>query len=269
MSGSAAKFTGSIPEKYDTYLGAFLFEHYAAHLAGKLSLSPESRVLEIACGTGILTRQLLKVLPTKGTLVATDLNPGMLDYARGKVGPDPRLEWKQADAMKLPFADASFDVVAIQFGIMFFPDKVAALKEAKRVLKPGGTLAFNVWGSLEDNLSAKIVHELGMRKFPADPPKFFLVPFGYYDLERIKADLNAAGFTDFRSEDVPHVVTTPSAKHAAIGLVEGCPMVVALQERGMTDPAPFTEEAAKLLAEAFGEAPMRTSIKAIWIGARS
>ncbi len=269
MAGSDAKFTGSIPEKYDTYLGEFLFEHYAAHLAGKLAFSPETRVLEIACGTGILTRRLLKALPARGTLVATDLNQAMLDYARGKVGPDPRLEWKVADAMKLPFGDASFDVVAIQFGVMFFPDKVAALKEAKRVLKPGGTLAFNVWDSLEHNVSAKIVHELGIRKFPADPPKFFLAPFGYYDVERIKADMKAAGFTDVHTEEVPYEATTPTARHAAIGLVEGCPMIVALQERGMTDPAPFTAEAEKLLAAAFGEAPMRTSLKAIWIGGRS
>lgn len=269
MSTSAAKFAGSIPEKYDTYLGGFLFEHYAAHLAGKLALSPESRVLEIACGTGVLTRQLLKALPPKGTLVATDLNQGMLDYARGKVGPDPRLEWKVADAMKLPFADASFDVVAIQFGVMFFPDKVAALKEARRVLKRGGTLAFNVWDSLEHNVSAKIVHELGVRKFPADPPKFFLVPFGYYDIGRITADLQAAGFTDVRTEEVTYEASTPTAKHAAIGLVEGCPMIVALQERGVIDPGPFVAETEKLLAAAFGDSPMRTSLKAIWVSGRS
>src|SRR5262245_8082090 len=161
MAGSDTKFTGSIPEKYDTYLVPFLFEHYAAHLAGKLALSPGSRVLEVACGTGVLTRHLLQALPPKGTLVATDLNGAMLDLARTKVNPDPRLEWKVADAMKLPFGDATFDVVACQFGVKFFPDKVAALQEMKRVLKPGGTLVFNVWDSLETNLSAKIVHELG------------------------------------------------------------------------------------------------------------
>jgi SAM-dependent methyltransferase len=268
MSGSDAKFTGTIPEKYDTYLGPLLFEHYAAHLAGKLALSPDCRVLEVACGTGVLTRRLLQALPPKGTLVASDLNPGMLDYARGKVGPDTRLEWKVADAMKLPFGDASFDVVAIQFGVMFFPDKVAALKETKRVLKPGGTLVFNVWDSMEHNLSAKIVHELGMRKFPADPPKFFLVPFGYYDVGRIRADLQAAGFTGVLTEEVPYEATSPTAKHAAIGLVEGCPMIVALQERGVTDSAPFVAEAEKLLAEAFGDSPMRTSLKAIWVNGR-
>ena len=269
MSTSATKFAGSIPEKYDTYLGPFLFEHYAGHLAGKLALSPESRVLEVACGTGILTRHLLKALPARGSLLATDLNQAMVDYARGKVAADPRLEWKVADAMKLPFADASFDVVAIQFGVMFFPDKVAALKESKRVLKRGGTIVFNVWDSMDHNLSAKIVHELGVREFPADPPKFFLTPFGYFDAGRIRADMQAAGFTDVAMEEAPFEASTPTAKHAAIGLVEGCPMIVALQERGVTDPAPFVAETEKLLASAFGESPMRTTLKAILVSGRS
>src|SRR5438093_3635799 len=143
MAGSDTKFVGSIPEKYDKHLGPFLFEPYAADFVRRVVFPKGCRVLELACGTGILTRKILESLPGDGWLTATDLNEPMLAHVRGRLKSDPRLEWRTADASKLPFPDDSFHRVVCQFGVMFFPDKLVALQEARRVLKPGGEFAFN------------------------------------------------------------------------------------------------------------------------------
>src|ERR1043165_4426053 len=126
-------FSGSVPENYDRYMVPLIFEPYAADLAQRAaSLSP-SAVLETAAGTGVVTRTLAPKLQPGASYVVTDLNQPMLDYAASRQGPDSRIRWRQADALALPFADATFDVVCCQFGAMFFPDRSAAYREAKRV----------------------------------------------------------------------------------------------------------------------------------------
>src|SRR5688500_16765869 len=148
---STPAFAGSIPEGYDRYLRPLLFEPYALDLAGRVPITPGMKVLELACGTGIVTRALLGVLPGDATIVATDVSGHMLGVAQQKISPDPRLAWQPADATTLPFDTGSFHAVICQFGLMFFPDKLRALREARRVLRPAGTLIFNVWDSLERN----------------------------------------------------------------------------------------------------------------------
>ena len=143
-------FAGSIPRIYDTHLVPLIFEPYAADLVARLALRPLARVLEIAAGTGVVTRQLASVLAPHVAVVATDLNQAMLDEAAAR-GTSRPVEWRQADAMQLPFPDGSFDAVVCQFGVMFFPDKPKALSEARRVLKPGGVFLFNVWDRIEEN----------------------------------------------------------------------------------------------------------------------
>ncbi len=135
MEEKNARFDGSIPENYDHYLGSVLFEPYAVDLAGRLDPETTANVLELACGTGILTRQLRRRLSASSRLVATDLNDPMLQYARAKSDQNEGIEWKQADASALPFPDGSFDLVVCQFGLMFVPDKFAALREMHRVLR--------------------------------------------------------------------------------------------------------------------------------------
>jgi ubiquinone/menaquinone biosynthesis C-methylase UbiE len=149
-------FAGSIPKLYDTYLVPLIFEPYAADLVNRLRATTLSLVLEIAAGTGVVTRALASALPESATIVATDLNQAMLDQA-SVVGTKRAVEWRQADAMQLPFPDATFDAVACQFGVMFFPDKPKAFSEARRVLKPGGIFIFNVWDRIEDNEFAHTV----------------------------------------------------------------------------------------------------------------
>src|SRR5687768_13579650 len=129
MTNSDAAFAGSIPAIYDSALGPMFFEPYARDLAKRLKVRSGDAVLEIAAGTGIVTRRLLKRLPAGAELVATDLNNAMIEIAKAKVDTDPRLRWQQADAGALPFPDQSFDAVVCQFGLMFFPDKVSALRE--------------------------------------------------------------------------------------------------------------------------------------------
>ncbi len=187
--GSDAVFAGSIPELYDTQLVPLIFEPYAADLARRIAALAPSRVLETAAGTGVVTRALARALPASTELVATDLNQPMLDHAAA-IGTARPVTWQKADAMQLPFDDASFDVVACQFGAMFFPDKARAFAEARRVLRPGGTLVFNVWDRIEENEFADVVTDALAVVFPADPPRFMArTPHGYSDRQAIATDL--------------------------------------------------------------------------------
>ena len=165
------RFAGSIPLLYENYLVPLIFEPYAEDLARRLEGRPLARVLEIAAGTGVVTRRLAAQLPASVDIVATDLNEAMLAQARATGSARP-VTWRQADAMSLPFADASFDAVVCQFGLMFFPDKARALAEARRVLAPGGMLAFNVWDRIEENAFAATVTMALEAVFPKDPPRF-------------------------------------------------------------------------------------------------
>ena len=164
-------FAGSIPQLYEQYLVPLIFDPYARDLASRVvSLAP-SAVLEIAAGTGAVTRHLAAQLSTDTSIVATDLNQTMLNHAIS-VGTSRPVTWQQADAMSLPFAESSFDVVVCQFGSMFFPDKAVAFAEARRVLRPGGRFIFNVWDRIEDNEFADCVTEAMVPLFPSDPPRF-------------------------------------------------------------------------------------------------
>ena len=169
MLKSDTMFAGSIPENYDRHMVPLIFEPYAADLAERVaSLSPGA-VLEIAAGTGVVTRALAPRLLEDASYVVTDLNQAMLDFAASRQAPDSRITWQQADAMALPFTNASFDVVCCQFGAMFFPDRPAAYREAKRVLKPGGHFLFNVWDRVEENVFADDVTNALARIFPTSP----------------------------------------------------------------------------------------------------
>ena len=170
-SGVDKVFAGSIPGIYEKLLVPLIFAPYAEDLAARVAARAPARVLEIAAGTGVVTRALAIALPASAAIVATDLNPGMLETAV-QVGTTRPVQWRPADAMKLPFADAEFDVVVCQFGVMFFPDKCQAFAEARRVLRPGGAFLFNAWGRIEDNEFADVVTTSLASLFPADPPRF-------------------------------------------------------------------------------------------------
>ena len=169
--GGDKVFAGSIPKLYEAYLVPLIFEPYAADLVDRLASKSLTRALEIAAGTGVVTRKLASVLPDGVSIVATDLNQSMLDLA-STVGTKRPVEWRQADAMQLPFQDGMFDAVVCQFGVMFFPEKSKAFSEARRVLRSERVFIFNVWDRIEENEFADIVTTALESLFPEDPPRF-------------------------------------------------------------------------------------------------
>ena len=256
-------FTGSIPSIYERYLVPLIFEPYAPGLAALLSGRPLSRVLEIAAGTGVVTRALAEALPESVAIVATDLNQAMLDQAAA-VGTRRPVEWRQADAMRLPFPDASFDALACQFGVMFFPDKRAAFAEARRVLRPGGVFAFNVWDRIETNEFADLVTQGLAGVFPADPPRFMpRTPHGYHDRRAIEQDLVAAGFTGApRIDTVAARSRARSAEVAAIAYCQGTPLRSEIEARDPARLGEATEAAARAIAARFGQGAVDGRIQA-------
>lgn len=232
MSDVAANFTGSIPENYDRFLGPRIFAAYAEDLAARAaSLHPNS-VLELAAGTGIVTRALRDKLPGSCSLLATDLNPPMLAAAADKFQTGENVSFEAADATSLPYEDNSFDVIVCQFGVMFFPDKEKSYSEVRRVLKPGGHYLFNVWGSWDDNPFAAVAHRVVANLFPDNPPGFYKVPFGYHDTGLICDSLNNAGFSHTETEVLPLIASIPSAAEFARGLVFGNPLTEEILSRG-------------------------------------
>jgi SAM-dependent methyltransferase len=193
---SDRRFTGSVAQIYESLLVPMIFAPCALDMAARAAARRPARVLELAAGTGVVTRALDAILPVRTRIVATDLNQAMLDQAIAVGGTRERVEWRQADAMALPFADGEFDLVVCQFGVMFFPDKGQAFAEARRVLAPGGSLLFNVWDEIAANEFAAVVTEALARWWFRDPPMFLArTPHGYHERARIEADLLRGGFT--------------------------------------------------------------------------
>jgi SAM-dependent methyltransferase len=223
MIESDTAFTGSIPELYDRYLRPILFEPYAEDLARRAAALKPRRILEVAAGTGVVTEAVRKAVP-EAAIVATDLNQAMLDVAERRLGGDP-IRFQQMDAQALDFADGEFDLLLCQFGVMFFPDRIEAYREARRVLRPGGQFLFSVWASLPENGISQVIADTVSAFLGGDASNFVArVPFGYHDIARIEADLRAAGFTDFAVDTVDRRSRFPEARDAATGLCLGSPL---------------------------------------------
>jgi SAM-dependent methyltransferase len=246
-------FVGSIPEIYDRYLVPLIFEFYAADLARRTSELRPHAVLETAAGTGVVARALAPLLQPSARYTVTDLNPPMLERARRRLASDARITWQQADALALPFAEASFDAVLCQFGVMFFPDRIASHREALRVLKPGGTILFNVWDRIEENDFARLCTVAAGEIFPDDPPLFMArTPHGYYEPDRVRADAEAAGFVDVRIETVAHDSQGASARDVAIAICQGTPLRNEIELRDARLLERATARAAELIAQRYG-----------------
>ena len=263
MADTDKVFAGSIPKIYDTYLVPLIFEPYATDLANRLRSRPLSRVLEIAAGTGVVTRALASALPGSVAIVATDLNQAMLDHAAA-VGTKRAVEWRQADAMQMPFGDAMFDAVVCQFGVMFFPDKPKAFAEARRVLKPGGVFIFNVWDRIEENEFADVVTSALASVFPKDPPRFMArVPHGYHDRRAIERDLASSGFTRSPAFDtVAARSRAASPEIPAIAYCQGTPLRNEIEGRDASRLGEATDVAAAAVARRFGQGAVDGKIQA-------
>jgi ubiquinone/menaquinone biosynthesis C-methylase UbiE len=266
MVASDKVFAGSIPEIYDRHLVPLIFEPYARDLAARLAIAKPRDVLETAAGTGVLTRAIAAKLADDARIVATDLNPPMLDRAQAQQSTDRRIAWKQADALALPFEDQRFDAVACQFGAMFFPDKVQGYKEARRVLKPGGRFVFNVWDKISENEFADTVTEALAELFPHDPPRFMArMPHGYHDAEKIRGELNAAGFTSVSIDAVAERSRALSARDAATGYCQGNPLRTEIEARDPSGLERATQHVTETLARRFGDGAIEGRIRALVI----
>jgi SAM-dependent methyltransferase len=256
-------FAGAIPKLYETHLVPLIFEPYATDLANRLASRTLSRVLEIAAGTGVVTRALAHVLPEHAAIVATDLNQAMLDQA-AIVGTRRPVEWRQADAMQLPFADGTFDAVACQFGAMFFPEKSKAFSEVRRVLRPGGVFIFNVWDHIKENEFADTVTAALESLFPSDPPRFLArTPHGYCDHPTIERDLAEGGYTQAaRIAVVAARSRAESPRVPAIAYCQGTPLRNEIEARDASLLGQATDLAAEAIARRFGRGAVDGKIQA-------
>ena len=267
MQATDAKFTGSIPELYDRYMVPLLFEPYAEDLARRLSDLQRGTLLELAAGTGVVTRALRRGLPSAVRIVATDLNEGMLKLAASRVT-GPALSFRQADAQLLPFADGSADAIVCQFGMMFVPDKPAAQREAARVLVPGGRFVFNVWDRLGNNEVSLIVNRAVQALYPQDPPRFFeRTPFGYFDAAAIRAELEASGFERIEIDTVEQATQAESAEDVAMGLCQGTPLRGEIESRNPEGLSQATAAATNALLAHFGAGPFQNRMSALVVTA--
>jgi ubiquinone/menaquinone biosynthesis C-methylase UbiE len=263
MVASDKLFAGSIPEIYDRFLVPLIFDSYALDLAGRLAKVEPHDVLESAAGTGALTRAIAARLPAQTRIVATDLNQPMLDHAAKRLTGDGRIAWRRADAQTLPFEDRTFDVVACQFGAMFFPDKISAYREARRVLKPGGYFFFNVWDRISENEFADVVTQALAALFPKDPPRFLArIPHGYNDVNKIREELSAAGYTKIFVDTVAATSKAATPRDPAVAYCQGTPLRNEIEARNASGLDEATKAAAEALVRRFGNGPIEGRIRA-------
>jgi ubiquinone/menaquinone biosynthesis C-methylase UbiE len=256
-------FSGQIPEIYDQLMVPMIFAPYANDMATRVTALGPARVLETAAGTGVVTRAMAHALPVHVEIVATDLNQAMLDRA-ASIAIDRPVTWQQANALQLPFDDASVDAVVCQFGAMFFPDKAAAFAEARRVLKPGGTLLFSVWDRIEENEFADTITGALRRVFPADPPLFMeRTPHGYFDATLISRDLAAGGFdAPPRFDTVTARSHATSARAVAFAYCQGTPLRGEIDARSGANLEEATSACAAAIEGRFGSGPVDGKIQA-------
>jgi SAM-dependent methyltransferase len=262
-------FVGAVAELYADLMVPMLFVPYADDLARRLHDIGSGSILEIAAGTGVVTRALAQGLPDAVSITATDLNQAMLDGAV-RAGTARPVRWHRADVMTLPFESESFDVVVCQFGVMFFDPKAAAFAEVHRVLRPGGLFVFNVWGDLDSNEFAGVVNR-AVNASPTDEPSRFFerTPHGYHDRETIAGDLRDGGFEASPSiEQVDEHSRAATALDAARGFCLGTPLRGELDARGPGRLVEGTAVAADALEQRFGKADLVGRLSALVVTVR-
>jgi ubiquinone/menaquinone biosynthesis C-methylase UbiE len=243
------------------------FEPFALDLADRVGRLKPRRILELACGTGRVTRLLRTVAVPGASLTATDVNPAMVRYAR-LLANDPEIRWQEADATALPFPDASYDCIVVGFGVMFYSDRVKAYTEALRVLRPGGTMLFTAWDAIGHNPMARLAHETLAHFFPDNTPGFYSVPFAYHDEHLIRRELEHANFQDIVIEVRQLTGYQGSAVHAATGLIRGTPAITAIEERDPEKVTPIMAHLVQRITDHFGAFSLEVPLQARVVSAR-
>lgn len=264
---SDSRFTNTVARFYESTLVPLIFEPYADDLAARALAFKPSSVLEVACGTGVVTRALAATLPTSTEITATDLNEAMVSHAE-HVGTARDVTWRQANVLTLPYEDNAFDVVVCQFAVMFFPDRVAAYREIRRVLRPGGTFLYNLWNSIEHNEFAAVVTDAMSALYPSNPPAFLpRTPHGHGNPAEIEADAKAAGFEQTQLTQSAHVSTAATANLAAIAYCQGTPLRDEIEARDPSGLEQATQVAAEALQSRFGPGPIAGKLSAVVVSA--
>lgn len=252
-------FAGSMPAFYDRFLVPLQFEPFAQDLAERLGTVTSGQLLELAAGTGIVTRALARSLPRAVRITATDFNPAMLKQAQTHPGVE-RVVWREADAMALPFPDETFDYVVCQFGVMFFPDKRDAFREARRVLRPGGRLVFNVWGD-KSGTARLLAEQVVGEKLARDPAR--LVAPEYNDIEAVTADLTAAGFPSVTAAKVSKMTVSTSAREAAVANCHGGMLRAQIDKLAPGRLDEITDAVEAAFTARFGNGPVKAPLNAV------
>jgi SAM-dependent methyltransferase len=253
----------AIPGKYERYLGPYLYEPYAIYTKSRIKGSPKI-VLEMAAGTGRVTRHIAEKIGNEARLIATDINPNMLNIARKQVDA-PNIEFLVADSQDLPFPDNSFDCVICQFGFMFLPDKQKGFNEAWRVLKPGGQFIFVTWDKPENNITLNISQQTVIHYLKDPPPPFYARPYAMHNPVELKNHLTVAGFPNSTIEKVTLFGECPTAMDAAIGFVEGNSIILEILKDGMELLDTIKAEIVKKINSQVSMAPVKSQLNA-WFG---
>ena len=256
-----ASYAGDVTLPYDRDLGPVLFQPYAIDIARRATQRSVRHLLEIAAGTGIVTRQLRDALPKNALLTAIDISDSMMDVARAKFRPHEQVTFQIADAVSLPFDDKAFDAVVCQFGVMFF-DKESAFREVHRILRHGGRYLFSVWDSRRYNPFASLSFEVLKQFFPSDPPSFLELPVSCFEIDPIKESLIRSGFDQIVISVQRREYDIMDVSAFAHGLVF-TPLIEEIREHGGVEPEKIVEALAEALTREYGSNPTRYPMQAI------
>jgi SAM-dependent methyltransferase len=263
---SEKHFSGAVPQFYDRYLQPIMSAPYGEEIVERAAALAPAAILETACGTGSVTIPLAKALPN-AQIIATDISEDMIAYAKTKAEA-AAIAWSQADACDLPFAPHSFDLVLAEFGAMFYPDKVKAFAEAKRVLRPQGSFLFSVWEDLSKNELPRLVLETVAAMFPDDPPTYTRrLPFGYGDRDRLERDLRAGGFATIAIEASRKMLKVAKARDVAIGFCQGGGLRGEIEGRDPDAVPRATDLVEAAVKQRFGGSSFEVSGQALFVTA--
>jgi SAM-dependent methyltransferase len=224
------QISGSPADIYEQHMVPAIFARWAPDLVQAAGVRPAERVLDVACGTGAVTRLLAEQVGPAGKVTGLDITPGMLAAAR-LAAPSQRIEWLEGSAVKMPLPDGTFDAVICQHGLQFFPDKAAALSEMRRVLTRGGRLALSCWRSVEHTPGYLVLEQALARR--VGPEKAALPPFSLGDAGVIRDLVVGAGFREVKLRADANMMRFRSAEHLVRAVVGGAPtMMGALTGQG-------------------------------------
>jgi ubiquinone/menaquinone biosynthesis C-methylase UbiE len=259
---NSIRYSSTAAQHYEKYSGPVFFEPYALEVANRIDTSSVKVALEIACGTGRVTRHLRSVIAPEAKLIATDLSPDMLEVAKEALQGLP-IEWQVADAQELAFESHSIDLIVCCFGYMFVPEKIKAFNEAYRVLRQGGTLLFTTWDRLELN-GATHIHRQVIKKFLGGAlPDSYKTAFSMNNEDEINSWLTQAGFTGIKIERVDKTAVSQSAKQVAEGLACGGSIFDDIFKQNPEWLPQIQSEIENILIEKYGDAPMKSPMSAL------